>query len=255
MEDDLKMDNHETISTNINTDSDFVSLSFKNFSASEMDIFLAICYKCQRQKADELIIPITELRQLTKYRNVSNKDFVDAIRTMAIKLFSLDPKIKKPNTKFSLFIPFVVFEFDLNVGLKVKMNDEFSYLFDDFLKDYTVSDIKESVTLSSSYAKRIYRVLRYLKRNNQPAWIVSLEDFRIFVNLPESYKMGNIDQRVLEPSIKELLRFFPNLKVEKLYSTEAKRGRPSVLGLKFTFDKVSTRRKKDNYDDGTIDRY
>lgn len=125
----------------------------------------------------------------------------------------------------------------------------------DFLKDYTVSDIKESVTLSSSYAKRIYRALRYLKRNNQPAWIVSLEDFRAFVNLPESYKMGNIDQRVLEPSIKELSRFFPNLKVEKLYSAKAKRGRPSVLGLKFTFDKVSTRRKKDNYDGGTIDRY
>lgn len=239
------MDNQEIISSSINIDSDIVSLSLKNFTASEMDIFLAICYKYQRQKAAELIIPITELRQLTKYRNVSNKDFVDAIRTMAIKLFSLDPKIKKPNTKFSLFVPFVVFRFDLNVGIEVKLNDEFLYLFDDFLKDYTVSDIKESVALSSSYTKCIYRVLRYLKRNNQPAWIISLEDFRAFMDLPKSYKIGNIDQRVLKPSIKELSKFFPNLKVEKIYSATVGRGRPSVLGLKFTFDKVSTRRNKD----------
>lgn len=249
------MDNQEIISSSINIDSDIVSLSLKNFTASEMDIFLAICYKCQKQGSVETEISIAELRKLTRYRNVSNKDFMEAIRSMVIKLLSLDPKIKKPNTIFSLFIPFLIFKFDLNVGIKVKLNDEFLYLFDDFLKDYTVSDIKESVALSSSYAKCIYRVLRYLKRNNQPAWIISLEDFRTFMNLPESYKIGNIDQRVLEPSIKELSRFFPNLKVEKLYSTEAKRGRPSVLGLKFTFDKVSTRRKKDNYDGGTIDRY
>lgn len=161
---------------------------------------------------------------------------MEAIKSMVVKLLSLDLKIKKPNTIFSLFIPFVAFKFDLNVGIEVKLNDEFLYLFDDFLKDYTVSEIKESITLSSSYAKRIYRVLRHLKHNNQPTWIISLEDFRTFINLPESYKMGNIDQRVLEPSIKELSRFFPNLKVEKLYSAKAKRGRPSVLGLKFTFD-------------------
>lgn len=101
------------------------------------------------------------------------------------------------------------------------------------------------MALSSSYTKCIYRVLRYLKRNNQPAWIVSLEDFRAFMDLPKSYKIGNIDQRVLKPSIKELSKFFPNLKVEKIYSATVGRGRPSVLGLKFTFDKVSTRRNKD----------
>lgn len=65
--------------------------------------------------------------------------------------------------------------------------------------------------------------------------------------------MGNIDQRVLKPSIKELSRFFPNLKVEKLYSATTGKGRPSVSGLKFTFDKVSTKQKKDKYDSRTID--
>lgn len=238
------MDNQEIISSSINIDSDIVSLSLKNFTASEMDIFLAICYKCQKQGSVETEISIAELRKLTRYRNVSNKDFMEAVRSMVIKLLSLDPKIKKPNTIFSLFIPFLVFKFDLNVGIKVKLNDEFLYLFDDFLKDYTVSDIKESVALSSSYTKCIYRVLRYLKRNNQPAWIISLEDFRAFMDLPKSYKIGNIDQRVLKPSIKELSKFFPNLKVEKIYSATVGRGRPSVLGLKFTFDKVSTRRNK-----------
>lgn len=36
------MDNQKIISSSINIDSDIVSLSLKNFTASEMDIFLAI---------------------------------------------------------------------------------------------------------------------------------------------------------------------------------------------------------------------
>ena len=75
------------------------------------------------------------------------------------------------------------------------------------------------------------------------------------MNLPESYKIGNIDQRVLKPSIKELSKLFPNLKVEKIYSVTAGRGRPSVSGLKFTFDKVLPKQKKNKYDGGVIDRH
>lgn len=60
------MDNQEIISSSINIDSNIVSLSLKNFTASEMDIFLAICYRCQKQGSAETKIPITVLRYLKR---------------------------------------------------------------------------------------------------------------------------------------------------------------------------------------------
>ena len=146
-----------------------------------------------------------------------------------------------------------MFKFDLNTFLKIRVNDEFLYLFNDFVGDYTTMDIKESVSLSSSYSKCIYKMLRRFRNMPKPMWVVSLDDFKTFVDVPEGYSMGNINQRVLEPSIKELSEFFPNLKVEKLYSESSKKGRPSVSSLKFTFNKIPSKQKRDKYDGGTVD--
>lgn len=233
------MDNSKIINTNVSMGNDLVTLPLKNFTASEMDIFLAICYKCQRQGSAEIKIPVVELRKLTKYKNVSNKEFVDAIELTVRKIGALSFTIKKSNTYFEMFFPFSVFKFNLNTFLKVRVNDEFLYLFNNFVGDYTTMDIKESVSLSSAYSKCIYKMLRRFRNVPKPMWVVSLDDFKTFVDSPDCYKMGSIDQKILDPSIKELTPFFPNLKVEKLYSNEGKRGRPSVSGLKFTFDKRS----------------
>lgn len=233
------METSKMINTNVSMGNDLVTLPLKNFTASEMDIFLAICYRCQRQGSTELRIPVSELRQIAKYKNVSNKELMDAVELTGKKITSLSFTIKKTNTHFSIFIPFTVFDFDLNADLRVRVNDEFLYLFNDFVGDYTTMDIHESVSLSSSYSKCIYKMLRRFRNTPKPCWIVTMEDFRQFTDVPESYSTGNIVQRVLDPSIKELTPFFPNLKVEKLYSNVGKRGRPSVSGLKFTFDKRS----------------
>ena len=200
------METSKIINTNVSMGNDLVTLPLKNFTASEMDIFLAICYRCQRQGSTELRIPVSELRQIAKYKNVSNKELMDAVELTGKKITSLSFTIKKTNTHFSIFIPFTVFD-------------------------------HESVSLSSSYSKCIYKMLRRFRNTPKPCWIVTMEDFRQFTDVPESYSTGNIVQRVLDPSIKELTPFFPNLKVEKLYSNVGKRGRPSVSGLKFTFDK------------------
>lgn len=233
------METSKTINTNISMGNDLITLPLKNFTANEMDLFLAICYKCQRQGSTELRIPVAELRQLAKYKNVSNKDLMDAIESTGKKITSLSFTIKKTNTHFSIFIPFTVFDFDLNTDLRVRVNDEFLYLFNDFVGDYTTMDIQESVSLSSSYSKCIYKMLRRFRNTPKPCWVVTMEDFRQFVDVPEGYSMGNINQRVLEPSIKELSEFFLNLRVEKIYSAATGRGRPFVSGLKFTFDKKS----------------
>lgn len=49
----------------VNWSNDLTDLPFKNFTANEVDIFLAVCYKCQRQKTNLIKIPFSEIERLS----------------------------------------------------------------------------------------------------------------------------------------------------------------------------------------------
>jgi hypothetical protein len=58
-----------------------------------------------------------------------------------------------------------------------------------------------------------------------------MEDFRVLLNIPETYRMFDIDRRVFFPILEELRPYFKNLKIEKI-----KQGK-SIAKLKFTWTK------------------
>ena len=39
-------------------------------------------------------------------------------------------------------------------------------------------------------------------------WIVKLEDFREYLDIPKSFKVGMIDKRVIDPALEELSPYF-----------------------------------------------
>ncbi|HEI2155207.1 TPA: replication initiation protein, partial [Staphylococcus aureus] len=67
-------------------------------------------------------------------------------------------------------------------------------------------------------------------------YVVSIEDFRELLDIPEYYQMGNIDQKVLKPAMKELHNYFENLEVTKI---KAKKGN-KIAKLEFTFTGLKT---------------
>ena len=70
----------------------------------------------------------------------------------------------------------------------------------------------------------------------KPYWVVSMDDFRRLLCIPEGYRMCDIDNRVLAVAQKELSEFFADLKITKLYAKpNDKRGRNKVSGFKFSY--------------------
>jgi len=61
---------------------------------------------------------------------------------------------------------------------------------------------------------------------------IKVEDFRDRLDIPNSYRMSNINQFVLKPIINELSPIFKNLNINKI---KAKKGR-KIEFLEFTFD-------------------
>ena len=53
-------------------------------------------------------------------------------------------------------------------------------------------------------------------------YIVRIEDFKERMDIPESYRqMGQIDQKVLQPALRELQNYFSDLKVAKIKAKKA----------------------------------
>ncbi len=84
--------------------------------------------------------------------------------------------------------------------------------------------------LKSTYSKNIFRLLKQYKHTCY--FKIQIDDFRERLDIPKSYRMTHINQKVLTPIIKELSMIFNNLHISKI---KAKKGR-KIEWLEFTFD-------------------
>ena len=105
------------------------------------------------------------------------------------------------------------------------------------LKGWTRYELAEFVNLSGTYTKTIYRYLKQYRQTGR--WCIRYDDFKELLGIPESYKAGNIDQRILKPIIKELsaernLFDMRRTPFQKLSVRKFKKGR-EIETLEFTF--------------------
>lgn len=117
--------------------------------------------------------------------------------------------------------------------VEIAVNKEFAWVLNELNVTFTAFELKEFISLKSSYAKEFYRRMKQFKSTGK--WNISLEDFKRIMDVPVNYRMCDIDVWVLKPIQKELGDKF-KLKIKKIYSKKS-RGRPSVSGFEFTFSK------------------
>lgn len=222
---------------------DLIDLPLRKFNSSEIDILLAICYKCQEQGTNTVVLPFGQLRHLSHYKAKDENQFIEAIDKTNEKLIQLNFRIGT-ETEFTRFVLFPTFDVSSSKRtVTVQIHEKFAYLLNDLSENYTSLELQESATLRSAYAKSIYKKLR--KERDRGKWIVTLKDFREYLDIPEVYKPGHISTKVIIPSIEELSPFFPGLKCDPFYNKQQGRGRPSVAGYTFSFT-AQPHEKKEN---------
>lgn len=215
----------------VNYHNDFSSLSLRNFTAIELDILMTLCNKCKDKGTEEISISFDELKRLTHYKQNDNVYFVNEIEKTNKKLLHLDFEIKTENEtiQFVLFPTFITSK--EKQTLTVSVNKVFEYILNDLSSNFTKFELQEFVQLKSSYSKSCYRQLKRYRDTGY--WNVTLEDFRLLLDIPKSYKVQSINERVLKPIMEELPSYFHNLTLEKKYGKG--RGKP-VIGYEFYFD-------------------
>lgn len=134
-------------------------------------------------------------------------------------------------TEILMFVLFPTFAIDLeNQILTVSVNQDFKFILNEITKNFTRFDLKEFIEIDGKYTKTLYRLLKQYRSTGY--YEVSIENFKSIMDCPKSYNNKQFMQNIVSPAIKNLQKYFQNLKCESKYAH--KRGKP-VTGYIFSF--------------------
>ncbi len=213
----------------------FNAQALRKFTALDLDLLMAIASRVRDKGTDEVVFTFEELRRLSGLqKNLTNAELEDRIIQVNSRLLALNFMFKD-GRKTIQFPLFAAFETDPdNFTLLAAVNSRFSFLLNDLTSQFTRFELAEFTALRSSYAKECYRRLKQYRKTG--VWKVSLEDFRRLLDVPESYRISKLNEKVLKP-IEEELGSLLNLKVHRKYlKKKPGRGRASLVGFEFEFD-------------------
>lgn len=211
-------------------DSKMNELNFGKFTEKELDLFFSICYEMKNEGVNEVTLTFQELKELSNYSRNDLKRFTNDLKSMYKKLLNITMELEteKKITGFVLFTDYEISKENRTVTIRV--NEKYRYMLNEIEK-FTKFDLIEFVSLKSSYAKNMFKLLKQFDNNDSKIkWLeIKIEKFREILSIPKSYKMSHIDSFVLVPIMEQLKPYFLGLKMEKI-----KKGR-SIDSLKFTW--------------------
>ena len=209
----------------------FNSISLKNFNSIELNLLMAICSQIRDKGIDEITLNFSELKNMVKYKHRGSVRFIKDLEQIYKKLIALSIRIetKEVIDNFVLFTRYRIVKEEQIVTIKI--NEEFKYLLNNLVKKFTQFELEEFIHLKSNYSKEIYRRLKQFKSTG--FWKIKIEDFKALLNVPNNYRMSDIDKYVLKISRNELKNCFDNFEIIKI-----KKGRKiEYLEFKFSPEK------------------
>lgn len=209
------------------------TIPLRKFTAVEMNLFFSIVSR-MRDKGDKTVrLTFEQLKDLSNYKATANVRFVDDLKDTYEKILSLRfGRRSQSGLNFSMFVMFTGFDI---VGeaeepyVDITIHDKAIPLLNN-LDEWVRYSLQQFNELQSSYSKTVFRLLKQFRTTGYAYF--SKEDFHELLDIPNSYRQGNIDQKVLGPIREELTPIFTGLTIKKKYGKG--RGKP-VIGYQFSF--------------------
>jgi len=215
---------------------DLNTVIMRKWTAEEMNFFFAIIAKARDKGTSDLVFDKYQLAELANYSIEHNKRFYDTMDSLANNISQLRyiEKTKNSIEYMPLFTRFKVeWEEDLSdMQAQVSVSPLFEYILNKLSANFTQYELQEFTSIRSTYAKTAYRLLKQWRTVGRKEF--KIDEFKLLLDMPNSYKSSEIDRAVITPILKQLSPYFEDLKVKKIKSK--KRGNP-VLAYEFTWKK------------------
>lgn len=217
----------------VNYNNDMNTVALRKFNSTEMDIFIAICAKMKDKDLNIIEFDFDYLKKLINWTDTNSQSFSKMLDSTYNKLIQCNIRIGNDRvwTRFVLFTKYTI-NLDKQT-VTIGVNTEFRYILNELTSNFTKFELEEFISFKSSYTKEFFRRMKQFRSTG--VYKVTIEEFRRMLDIPNSYKMSEIDKWVLKPILNELKPTYA-LKMKKIYKSKGV-GRPVVIGFEFTFKK------------------
>lgn len=218
----------------------FNDMDLSEFTLQQRRFLMALLYAAQNKtEKDEIVLCKQDLLNLGVYpkkvqdrltRDMFKKELLETLdKCGSMRFFNIQKDVH--GTVGLNIVPLFgeincIFTDDLeDVTLRFHLNTWAVPYLRYVMHNFTKIPLLEYLGLRSTYSQDLYRQLKQFRMSGE--WTVTKENFIQLMNIPKSYqKECNLDSRVLQPVLKELSPFFPDLSVEKI---KVKKGRYSKI--------------------------
>lgn len=185
----------------------------------ELDLFITAIYLLKDKKTDTITLPFAEFRNLAEIKGNHSDRLIKNIESMSTKLINMNQKVTLPNGVIKMFNFFRTITIDPNDNIvTLAVNQDFQYLINDLIGNYTEYDLKHMVGLSSKYSKQLFKLLKQFDNNlvhSRKFCLKKTDDFKESLGIPSGYDRAHFAKLLLKIT-DELKPYFLNLKLEKL---------------------------------------
>lgn len=218
----------EKYQTNLVTyDNKINQISFKGLKPLELNILNVMMATARNFNGEPVSMSFNELKELSQWKNTSGSSrLVDSIRKFNQKLIGLSLPFYNIETGDEGHIAMFqkIWLNERTQGVVFELNRQFVQYYNDLTSSFTSYQLEDMTGLKGFYPKEIYRMMnsqkgtyRYQQNDGWNVWREPIESFRGFLGIPKSYQMANIDQRVLQPALEQIMQnnLFADMKIEK----------------------------------------
>ncbi len=221
-------------------------------SEREANLLFAIFQKLKDQGNTLIRFEPQDLKQMIMVKsNLTNRQLLQILKNLLdnigganfwiIREHVENGEVYEDHTNYMLFK-----QFEIRIHkptqtieyLDVQLNDNYQYLLNNLGMggQYTSFKLLEFQRVRGKYAKTLYRLLKQYKSTG----ILSVEwtQFRELLDIPKDYKMENIDQKVLTPSLKELKKIYPFEHLSYKKERRNSHDRRKVTHIDFYFEQL-----------------
>lgn len=219
------------------------AVPFRKFKPNEMNLFFSIVSRMRNKGLDEVEFSFEQLRDLSHYTGRSGR-FVQDLENTYHKMLSLNLYHEDEQTyeAWVLFTGFRISKVEKTVSISV--NPKLKGVLND-IANWTRYSLQQFNDLKSAYAKTMFRLLKQYRTTGKLK--LTMDKFRVLLDVPKSYTADMITRRVLKPIEEELSTIFNDFSVQKV-----KKGRGGkIVAYVFTF--VPEARDKPEFEPVQID--
>lgn len=226
---------------------DFNTVPLKDFSLVQKKILMTLIWLIKETDGSDITIDYDRFISLAQSKPRSLEEGIRLIRQTFRKILSLSITEIETETSYEEFMLFTARKVDKQSGeITVRVNPDYFSLIKDFANEYTKFPLQIGNSFSKQYTIDIYKFLRQFADTG--FWVVTVENFKRYLAIPESYGATKIREKIINPALEELKKYYPNLRLEEVKAKRKRgeRGRPKVTSYKFHFDKEAREAWEDN---------